>query len=194
MTTADPKTGPVRGHVPGEPGLWVLIFGDLAIFAVMFVAYTAALVAEPGLFRASQATLDRGLGLLNTLLLLTSSWFIAQAVAAARTGLPRVRPLIVATIALGGAFVLVKVIEWSRHINTGHSLNSDSYFTFYFMYTGIHLLHVLIGLGVLIWLALRCDMDGRWSGSFPTLEGSAVFWHLVDLLWVMIFALIYLLH
>lgn len=183
----------LRGHVPGEPGLWVLIFGDMLVFAVLFVTYAYSLVTETEAMRLSQEKLGRGLGLANTILLLTSSLFIAQAVDAARYGSAKARRFIIAAIAFGSAFVGVKIIEWGGHISHGDTLNSSSFFTFYFMYTGIHLLHVLIGLGVLTWLATRCDRSGAWTGSFAVLEGSAVFWHLVDLLWVMLFALLYLL-
>lgn len=183
----------LRGHIPGEPGLWVLIFGDLLVFGVLFVTYAVSLVGDPDAMGLSQQKLSRGLGLANTILLLTSSWFIAHAVNAARRGSPRARRLILAALALGTAFVGVKVVEWGGHIGHGDTLNSSSFFTFYFMYTGIHLLHVLIGLGVLTWLSRQCDSSGAWTGPFAVLEGSAVFWHLVDLLWVMLFALLYLL-
>ncbi len=172
--------------------MWVLIFGDLLVFGILFVTYAVNLATDVTM-SVSQAKLDRGLGLLNTVLLLSSSWCIAHAVIAARRGSSGVRQMILAAMALGVAFVGVKVVEWGGHIGAGDTLNSSSFFTFYFMYTGIHLLHVLIGLGVLTWLATRCDTNGAWSGSPATLEGSAVFWHLVDLLWVMIFALVYLL-
>ncbi|MBA4355884.1 MAG: hypothetical protein C0409_14455 [Novosphingobium sp.] len=193
MIDAASQTEVRRGHIPGEPGLWVLIFGDLLVFGVLFVTYAVSLVTDVDAMRVSQEKLGRGLGLANTILLLTSSWFIAHAVIAARRGAPGARRLILAAIALGTAFVGVKIVEWGGHIGHGDTLNSSSFFTFYFMYTGIHLLHVLIGLGVLTWAATQCDSRGAWTGSFAVLEGSAVFWHLVDLLWVMIFALLYLL-
>lgn len=193
MNGDDSDTPNLSGHVPGEPGLWVLIFGDLLVFGVLFVTYAVEFATNGAAIHLSQVKLDRGLGLANTALLLTSSWCIAHAVIAARKDLPHARRFIWAATVLGVGFVGVKVAEWSHHIGNGDTLNSSSFFTFYFMYTGIHLLHVLIGLGVLTWLGLRCAPDGRWKGSFATLEGSAVFWHLVDLLWVMIFALIYLL-
>ncbi len=193
MIETHDRTETPRGHIPGESGLWVLIFGDLVVFGVLFVTYAVSLVNDADAMRLSQEKLGRGLGLANTILLLTSSWFIAHAVIAARRGAPGVRRLILAAIALGTAFVGVKIVEWGGHIGSGDTLNSSSFFTFYFMYTGIHLLHVLIGLGVLCWAATQCDSHGAWMGSFAVLEGSAVFWHLVDLLWVMIFALIYLL-
>ncbi|MDP3552247.1 MAG: cytochrome c oxidase subunit 3 [Novosphingobium sp.] len=193
MNEAEEAATPHHGHIPGEPGLWVLIFGDLLVFGVLFVTYAHSFVAEADAMRLSQEKLGRGLGLANTILLLTSSWAIAHAVNAARHGSTKARQLILGAIALGVAFVGVKIVEWGGHISHGDTLNSSSFFTFYFMYTGIHLLHVLIGLGVLTWLASQCDRSGAWTGSFAVLEGSAVFWHLVDLLWVMLFALLYLL-
>ncbi|WP_062344012.1 cytochrome c oxidase subunit 3 [Novosphingobium sp. CCH12-A3] len=194
MTTkTELAPGTKRGHVPGEPGLWVLVFGDLAVFGILFITYAYSVVTEAETMGMAQEKLGRGLGLLNTILLLSSSCAIAHAVHAARNCSHMCRRLIIAALALGVAFVGVKIVEWSGHIAAGDTLNSSSFFTFYFMYTGIHLLHVLIGLGVLTWLAMQCDSSGAWTGSFAVLEGSAVFWHLVDLLWVMLFALLYLL-
>ena len=188
--TAPAKTR--QGHIPGEEGIWVFIGGDLVVFAVFFITYAVARGQEPALFDSAQQLLDRDLGLLNTLLLLTSSLCVAHALAAVRRDDPRARPLLFGAIALGAGFVVVKAFEYSAKIAQGFTLNSNSFSIYYYMFTGIHLIHVLIGLGVLIYIASRFDEAGRLQGGVALMEGGGAFWHLVDLLWVVLFALLYL--
>ena len=147
---------------------------------------------DVALFTQSQAELNRSLGLLNTLLLLTSSWCVAQAVAAARAGNAAARRYLFGAIALGIGFVVVKAIEYNEKIAAGFTLNSNDFFIYYYMFTGIHLLHVVVGLGVLLWTTTRFDKAGKVLGSASVVEGSGAFWHLVDLLWIILFALLYL--
>lgn len=190
QTAAPPR--PLR-HVPGEEGVWVFIGGDLVVFAVFFITYALARQQELALFESSQALLDRGLGLLNTLLLLTSSLFVAQAVAAVRRADHRARILLAGAILLGASFVVVKAFEYSAKIAQGFTLNSNSFSIYYYMFTGIHLVHVLIGLGALGFAFSRFDRNGQMQGGISLIEGSGAFWHLVDLLWIILFALLYLL-
>lgn len=181
------------GHIPGEEGVWVFIGGDLAVFAVFFITYAVARHQELVLFQSSQQLLDRGLGLLNTLLLLTSSLFVAHAVAAVRRGDRRARLFLSGAICLGAGFVVVKAFEYSDKIAHGFTLNTNSFSIYYYMFTGIHLIHVLIGLGVLCFTLSRFDKTGRMPGGVALIEGAGAFWHLVDLLWIVLFALLYLL-
>ena len=182
-----------RGHVPGEEGVWVFIGGDLAVFAVFFLTYAIAHRQELALFEASQQLLDRRLGLLNTLLLLTSSLFVAQAVAAVRRCDRHARSFLLWAIALGIGFIAVKAFEYSEKISQGFTLNTNSFSIYYYMFTGIHLVHVLIGLGVLCFTLSRFDKAGQMPGGAALIEGGGAFWHLVDLLWIILFALLYLL-
>jgi nitric oxide reductase NorE protein len=178
--------------MPGEEGVWVFIFGDLVVFGLFFLTYLTYRAADPALYAASQAELNAPLGFLNTLILLTSSWFVAQAIKAVREGRSSAAPgLIAGGILLGLGFVAAKVLEYSEKFSAGITVVSDEFFMFYFMYTGIHLLHVLIGLGVLVFLfrLARLETAGEHVAAF---ESGGAFWHLVDLLWVVLFALLYL--
>lgn len=177
---------------PGEEGLWVFIFGDLILFYVFFATYMVARGRALQIFELSQDQLDGGLGLLNTLLLLTSSLFVAQAVAAVRSGGVRGRAFLVAAIVCGAAFLGVKVIEYGTKIAAGITLNTNIFFTYYYMLTAIHALHVTIGLGVLIFTLRRFGRDGRFVAPLGLIEGGGAFWHLVDLLWIFLFAILYL--
>ncbi|MGO4169213.1 MULTISPECIES: cytochrome c oxidase subunit 3 [unclassified Novosphingobium] len=181
------------GRIPGEEGVWVFIGGDLIVFAVFFITYAVAHRQESALFETSQRLLDRHLGLLNTLLLLTSSLCVAQAVTAVRKGDRRARHFLLGAIALGMGFVAVKAVEYSAKIAEGFTLNTNAFSIYYYMFTGIHLVHVVIGIGVLCFAASQIESSGQMRGSVALIEGSGVFWHMVDLLWIILFALLYLL-
>jgi nitric oxide reductase NorE protein len=183
-------------RTPGETGIWVLVTGDLLLFSVFFIVLLTYRAAEPALFASSQRSLDQLIGALNTLLLLTSSLFIALAVKSIRSGTPPARsaPRLIATAALLGlGFVIVKAFEWSARFAAGQTISSNDFFMFYFMYTGIHLLHVLLGLIVLSLLFLVSRRPSLDANAIRHIESGGIFWHLVDLLWVVLFALFYLL-
>ncbi len=177
-------------RLPGEAGVWVFIFGDLLMFGLFFLTYMAYRADDPALYRASQLQLNRGFGLFNTLLLLSSSLAVALAVQDARAAGRRAPALILAAMACGAGFCAVKAVEYTEKIAAGITLNSNPFFMFYFAFTGIHLLHVLIGLGVLGFMLSK--LHARDAGTIGALEGGGAFWHLVDLLWVVLFALFYL--
>ncbi len=172
--------------------MWVFIFGDLVVFGLFFLTYLVYRADSPALYRDAQLHLNAGLGLLNTLLLLTSSWFVAQAVnAVRRASLATASRLIAGGFALGAGFVVVKFLEYREKFASGITVISNDFYMFYFMYTGIHLLHVLIGLGVLIFLFMETRKEPS-AIDVRTFESGGAFWHLVDLLWVVLFALLYL--
>jgi nitric oxide reductase NorE protein len=178
-------------HLPGEEGVWVFIFGDLLVFAVFFLTYVYYRALNVPLYVASQHSLSRSLGLANTLLLLTSSLLVALAVKETKEGGSRARPYLIAAMSCGGGFCLIKAVEYGSKLSAGISLTSNEFFTFYFMFTGIHLVHVLIGLGVLGYMTAVSRKPPEPSHA-RLIEGGAAFWHLVDLLWVVLFALLYL--
>jgi nitric oxide reductase NorE protein len=187
-----PRTS--AGHIPGEAGVWVLILGDMFAFSAFFAVFLLHRAQNVALFSASQATLDRRFGLLNTALLLTSSLFVARAVIAARAGArPLSARLLMFALGCGGGFVVSKAFEWGSKIAAGITLNSNEFYSFYYMFTGIHLLHVLVGMGVLIYLLARSRRGDPGASYVAAMEGGGAFWHMVDLIWVVLFALFYLL-
>lgn len=175
--------------VPGEPGLWLFVLADMTMFAVLFGVLVELRAHQHELFVQSQAHLNRGLGALNTLLLLTGSMFVALAVGRARRGLAHADRLLIAAMGCGIAFLGVKVIEWGSKIADGITPQTNDFFSAYYMLTGIHLAHVCIGLGVL--LAMLRNVRGA-ALKLGLLEGGGCYWHLVDLLWVVLFPLLYL--
>ena len=183
----------VRPHLPGEPGVWMFIIGDVLVFSLLFSVFVYDRSQEVALFVEQQQLLNQTLGLLNTVLLLTSSWLVALAVHGARAGqLSRARSCFVSAIVCGMGFVVVKYFEWGEKIAADLTLETNNFFMYYYLMTGIHLLHMVIGIGVLVflWQSVRdAAFDAQGVG---VLESGACFWHLVDILWIALFALLYL--
>ncbi len=182
-----------RRHVPGETGIWVFILGDLLIFALFFVTFVVDRSQETELFDSSRAELHISWGALNTLLLLTGSLFVVWAVHAARDDKLREASRFTSwAMGCGVVFGVNKVVEYTDKITSGHGPDSNIFFTYYFCFTGLHALHLVIALCVLArmrWLLKQPDFGPEDIG---TLESAATYWHLVDLLWIVLFALLYL--
>jgi nitric oxide reductase NorE protein len=196
MTSREPAartavTKPAR-QVPGDPGMWVFVLGDLVIFSVYFVIFMVHRAQEPGLFLQSQQHLDPTVSAVNTLVLLTSSWFIALAVHAARDArYATATRLLYATAGCGLLFIAVKAIEWTEAAGAGHTFASNNFFMFYYALTGVHLVHVVMGLIVLG--VVRRQLSAPGDRAVWAIETGAVYWHMVDLLWIVIFALVFVL-
>lgn len=182
-------------RVPAEVGIWILVLGDMTIFGAFFIAFLAEAHHSRAAFIIGTAQLARPLGLLNTIVLLVSSLLVAVATREHRRGnTPSTRRVLLAAAACGAIFGAVKVVEYSIELNRGHHAEAGLFFTFYFVLTGIHLLHVAIGAGlVLIWRSRAERIEG-WPLNRRYAETAAVYWHMVDLLWVLIFALLYLVY
>ena len=203
--SVDANVEPMRGgdlapdrkvrHIPGEAGLWVLLFGDMVIFTILFCVYLSRRGADEALFASSQDHLNRTLGGVNTLVLLTSSVLIVFAVRAFRNERTRyLTPrLMVAGLAVGACFVVVKAFEYHQKIAAGLTPTTNDFYMWYYAITGLHLAHVVLGLVILSVLTrVVATKPQPTSTNIAFLEGGACFWHLVDLLWIVIFPLIYL--
>ncbi|PHR62277.1 MAG: hypothetical protein COA43_00840 [Robiginitomaculum sp.] len=189
VNTSKPHTP----NLPGSEGVWILIFGDMMVFGLFFGTYLFYRSANIEMYYTSQSSLNEFFGLLNTIVLLTSSWFVVWAVRLAKSGAKKATAnRIVIAILLGLGFCVVKGIEYSAKFSEGHTIISNEFFMFYFMLTGIHLVHVTIGLGALSFVYFKIKTQGINENNVTTLETSGIFWHLVDLLWVVLFALLYL--
>jgi nitric oxide reductase NorE protein len=183
----------VRRHVPGEPGIWIFILGDMGIFLILFLTYLHSRSADPALFDTSQRELNQAFGVVNTLLLLTSSLFVAAGVQATRVGRTTMAPrLFLGGFVLGFAFIGSKVIEYHQKYGDGITPSTDHFFMYYYAMTGLHLLHVVTGLGILLYLMVRSRSPRLKPIQLAFVEGGACFWHMVDLLWIVIFPLLYL--
>jgi nitric oxide reductase NorE protein len=203
MTTSvkvSPSAAPTAGarNVPGEPGIWVFVLLDMSIFAWMFGIFAWYRAEHGELFRASQDAVNPWYGLVYTLLLLTSSWCVVMAVSAARKRMIELSSkLIQWGFLLGAAFAVIKVFEYGGKFSAGITPQTNSFFMFYFVLTFVHLLHASVGLGVLAYMRneigkLADSPVGTDGGRMPVIESGAIYWHMVDLLWIVLFALFYL--
>lgn len=181
-------------HVPGEVGVWVFIFGDLMVFTLFFVVFLYYRSADVELYQQGRDLLNLNYGVVNTLVLLLSSWFLVTAVTALREQrVQRCKIALLSTIFCGLCFVAIKYLEYSEKISSGYSPNTSEFFMFYFVFTGIHLLHLVIGIIILVALLFYLKRRAFSPDSVLPVEGGATYWHMVDLLWVVLFPLFYLL-
>jgi nitric oxide reductase NorE protein len=182
--------------VPGQPDMWAFVLFETLVFTGYFGFYLFYRARTPGLFLHSQAQLDLRVGVANTLVLLLSSWSVARCVQSSRAGAYRaaLRDVVI-TAAFAAVFLFLKVFEWVRLVHTGNGVDSNDFFMYYFFLTGIHFVHLLIGfvvLGVIVYqLRGKARKAHGFQGSQQLVETCATYWHTVDFLWVLIFALLY---
>ena len=179
-----------RRSVPGQPDMWLFVLFESMLFTGYFSVYLYSRTQNQELFLQSQADLDLRFGVFNTIALLLSSWAIARCVQASRTGAYRsaINNAFL-TIGFGIVFLVSKVVEWVKEIGIGNTFTSDEFFEHYFFLTSIHCIHVLIGFVVLGVVVYQLRSPDRRSQKL--VETGATYWHTVDFLWVLIFALLY---
>ena len=177
---------PPRGQLPGELLMWVLILSELAVFGAGLLAFLATRLTDPTGFAEAQSHLHRTGAAANTLVLVTSGWLAALATQAAEAGQTRrLRLLLAAAIAFGAVFLFLKGTEYADLWAQGIGTETHAFYTFSYLLTGFHAAHVAAGM---ILLALV-----GWLGTPKAVETGAAFWHMVDLVWVLLFPVIYLL-
>ena len=176
--------------VPGQPDMWAFVLFEALVFTAYFVVYVVCRTRSLDLFLQSQAHLDLRVGVFHTLVLLASSWFIARCVQAARERSFRAALTnAYLTMLFGFVFLVSKVLEWAAKLDEGFGFTTDEFFSFYYFLTAIHFLHLLIGF-----VALGIAVHQLWSParrSQELVETCATYWHTIDFLWVLIFALLY---
>lgn len=189
VETIEPKVQAKR--IPGEKEFWLCVVGDLIVFSVLFLFYVFQRKANLEQFQIDQALLSQNVGLLNTLILLTSSLLVAIGVQRLRLQRQNVARFLLGGIFFGCCFVVIKAFEYWEKLSSGIDLSSEySFFKLYFAITGIHLAHVIVGILVLL-ISLNLSKTEKPRRHLKFVECSALFWHMVDLLWIVIFALLY---
>lgn len=196
----EPWATPERQRVAVQFGMWSFLATETLFFGSLIFFYAVARYTHTAGFTAGAREAEVVFGTVNTVVLLTSSLTMAIAERAVREALvPLARWMFAATLALGVAFLVIKGFEYKsdidKHLIPGphfplHETGASQFWAFYWTATGVHACHMLIGLGVVgrMLLIPRETLPGRWT----TAEGSALYWHLVDVVWVVLYALIYL--
>lgn len=181
-------------RIPGVEGVWVFVGADMFFFAVLFMSFMMERAKAVETFEASRLLLNQDIGGINTLILLTSSWLVVRGVQAAKVGdYDRVPRFLLGGLLFGVGFLVSKVFEYGAKFGAGITPISNDFFMFYFALTGIHLLHVIGGSVVLLVFYLRARGNRINADNVAHLEAGGIYWHMVDLLWIMLFPLLYLL-
>jgi nitric oxide reductase NorE protein len=190
VATAD-RVKPRR--LPGVDGVWVAIGADSVIFAILFLTFMQDRLKDPAVFEASRHTLNINFGGIDTLILLTSSWSVALAIQALkRDHVDRVPRYLLGGALTGLLFMMSKSIEYFQKFAEGLTPATNPFYMWYFTLTGIHLLHVVFGTSLLTYVWIKSRRAAYSSLNRVVPECVASYWHLVDLLWIVIFPLLYL--
>ncbi len=175
-------------HLPGEAGIWVFILSDLMLFSALFLAYSLEKASGKGHLGHGPSI---EVGAIETVLLLTSSLLVANAVRGLRRQRRTVsRRYIALAMLCGIGFAALKAFEWTTLSSAGFDLTADRYFVYYYALTGMHMVHVVIGLCVLTAIARRLRRPAH-EHDLRFTESGASYWHMVDLIWVVVFAVLY---
>lgn len=185
---------PVEGALPGNRGIWVGILSEMTEFALLFAVYFIARAHFPEAFRTGPPQLSTFAGTFNTLLMITGSYCVANAVLETRADRPKaaIRWLaLVLLCALG--YLVTKYFEFQWNAEHGINGRSGIFFTVYYYLTFTHMVHILWGIMGILWVTARTWMGGYTPQNHEGLEAFASYWHATDLAWLVIFPLVYLL-
>jgi len=186
-------------------GMWIFLLTEVLLFGGLFVAYTVFRVLNPDMFYNAHKHLDVTMGTLNTIVLITSSLTMALAIRSIQLNDRNnsIR-LLVTTFVLAGVFLVVKYFEYSHKFHLGQlpgkyytytgieGTNPHIFFSIYFMMTGLHGIHVIAGMIAIGWV-LRRTIKRHFSSEYYTpMELTGLYWHLVDMIWIFLFPLLYL--
>jgi cytochrome c oxidase subunit 3 len=202
----------------GKLGVWLFLGSEILFFSGLFVAYGVYRANHYAMFQYAHHFLDWRMGALNTVVLVSSSLSAAWSVRAAQLGDRRtLRLTLVLTLLLAGAFLVVKYFEYSHKLHAGIGWGAayhpseailatlppavraqpvpadvGTFFSVYYLMTGLHGIHVLVGMGLYLWLIRRAARGDFGPRYYTPVDGVALYWHLVDMIWIFLFPLLYL--
>lgn len=179
-------------YPPGGLLLWIIILLELVTFGLGLVGFVYYGRLEPSLFHESRKELNLGLGTSNTIVLLVSGYLMARAVEFFRKGnREKTIQLLQWTLTGGFIFIGIKALEYFQKLNSEINMGDNMFFTFYWLLTGFHLIHVMVGMVILGWMLYK--IRSRSSDiMIGDLESGAAFWHMCDLIWILLFPSLYL--
>ncbi len=194
-----------RDDTGSKMGMWLFLFTELLLFGGLFLLYAGYRFLYPDGFKAAAMELNGFIGAVNTIILITSSFSVAMSITALQKNQKKLAVyLLVFTLICGLGFLVNKYFEWSTKIHHGiyprgpamddFSKGEVMYFGLYYVMTGLHGLHVIVGM---IFIAVVLGMiirDKITSTNFQKLENAGLYWHLVDIIWIFLFPLFYLVH
>jgi cytochrome c oxidase subunit 3 len=192
-----------RDDIGSRLGMWVFIFTEILLFGGLFLVYAVMRVKYSADFHQSAHHLNAFIGAINTFVLLLSSATVAMSISAVQKGdNRRAFVLLFITLLCAGIFLVNKYFEWGHKIHIGLypgstlmlTLNHGSvmFFSLYFFMTGLHMLHLVIGAIILTVVMLKVKSGKINTGDYVLMENGGLYWHLVDLIWIFLFPLLYL--
>jgi cytochrome c oxidase subunit 3 len=192
-----------KDYIGAKMGMWLFLFTEILLFGGLFVLYSVTLQRFPVEFHEASKLLSVPMGTLNTVVLITSSLFAALAVASLQRGrIKAARILILLTLVLAAVFLVDKYFEWGAKIHHGiypggaelaaMAPGKQAFFALYYTMTGLHGVHIVIGMAVLGWVYWLIHAGACTPDHFVALENAGLYWHLVDLIWIYLFPLYYL--
>jgi nitric oxide reductase NorE protein len=184
-------------YPPGDFSIWIIIYIELITFGLFFIGFAFSRKEQLEIFNSSQLLLDQRFGFVNTILLITSSYFVVQAVNIIKTintkkSFKNASYFLISAIGLGGIFLIIKIVEFSDKYSQGINLSTNSFFMFYFILTIFHFMHLILGMIILYNLYINTKLGLYTKTEHKGLETGASYWHMVDLLWIVLFPLIYI--
>lgn len=188
---AEDAPAPIK-TLPGDLAMWFFILAELTVFAIFFIGFAISEQLNPEIFIQGKAKVHQIAGLINTLTLITSSFFVALALTKMHQGdgINAARLLVVAKL-IACLYICVKIWEYLSLFEQGIDIETNTFFTLYFMITAFHLMHVLLGMVILVFVALKAAKNEYNASNISGFESGASYWHMVDMLWIILFPLIY---
>lgn len=194
-------------YASNKEGIWLFMVTEILMFGGLFVGYLIFHSIYPEMFAEGAKYLDWRLGFINTLVLIFSSLTMALGIYFNQIGQPKKATIALAlTLVCGAIFMMIKYFEYTHKFHLGlypgkflqmtegapEHANLGLYFGFYYCMSGLHGIHVLIGMGLITWVMIK-NMRGEFNAKYFTpVEGVGIFWHIVDLIWIFLFPLLYL--
>jgi cytochrome c oxidase subunit 3 len=194
-----------RDDMASKMGMWLFLFTELLLFGGMFILYAAYRYMYADAFRAAALRLDPVIGSVNTIILLTSSLTVVLAILALRKGQKLLSKLMLGfTFLCGIGFLINKYFEWSIKFHHGiypkgpemanMSNGENVFFGLYYVMTGLHGLHVIVGLTFFAFIYYMIEKNKLTATNNQKFENAGLYWHLVDIIWIFLFPLFYLIH
>lgn len=189
----EPGQEPGARQLPGDLAVWIFIFAELAVFGILFIGFAVARSLDPATFHAGREILHPWIGLLNTAALITASYLVATAVNQFRNKRSGVQWRLWLAVVVSSIYTVGKLYEYVNLYSQGYNLGTNTFFMFYFFLTFFHFMHVILGQIILATLAVKVG-NGDYDGSdMNGMESGASYWHMVDLAWLVLFPIIYVL-
>ncbi len=179
--------------LPGDLAIWFFIMAELLVFGVFFIVYVFVRSNNLELFNTYQLELHREAGVINTIALITSSYFVAMGVHAIKNNnIKQTGRMLLLALAMGFVFLIVKIWEYSHIFGASIHLSTNTFYTFYISLTFFHFMHVMMGMVILGALYYYLRQGGYSAENHQGIETGASYWHMVDLVWIVLFPLVYI--